>query len=149
MSEDLDRLVTREATLTPIVISFCPLEIFPEAESNAKELFDKCRNIEGVKTDRCSVSDCRGPDVSFKENNEDFCSSWEELVDFKDAIFCVSVIVPAMFVDVRSLSCRVPSAGEYAITGVFDVESFVDRYPVTLLSLTAYVFVDNWLDEYF
>lgn len=52
MSEDLKRLVAREAALTPIIILFCPLEISPEAESNADELFDKCGNFEGVITDR-------------------------------------------------------------------------------------------------
>lgn len=71
MGEYLDRLVTREAALTPIVILFHPLEISPEAESNSDELFDKCGNFEGVITDRCSVSDCRGPEV----NCEDFSSS--------------------------------------------------------------------------
>lgn len=153
MSEDLHRLVTREAALTPNVILFRPVEMSPEAESNADELFDKCGNIEGVITDRCGVSDCRGSDVSCRENEEDFCSSWEELVDFSDALFCVSSVamgtafsdveyveltrraevssdfsmpviryveetVPDIFVDVRLLSCRVPSAGAYASKGV-------------------------------
>ena len=89
--EDLDRLVTNKAPVTPIVILFCPLEISPEAESNADELF-ACRNVEGFITDRCSVSDWRGPDVIFEENKEDFSSSWEELVDFKDALLCVTSV---------------------------------------------------------
>ena len=93
-SEDLDRLVTREATLTPIVILFCPLEISLEAASNVDEFFDKCGNFEGVITDRCSVSFCKGSDVSFEENKEGFPSSREELdlVDFEDALFCVSSV---------------------------------------------------------
>lgn len=33
------------------------VEMSPEADSNADELFDKCGNIEGVITDRCGVSD--------------------------------------------------------------------------------------------
>ena len=59
----------------------------------------------------------------------------------------VEEIVLDIFVDVRLLNCRVPSTGEYVITGVFDVESFVAKYSVTLLSLTAEVCVDKWLDE--
>jgi len=101
VSEDLERLVTREAALTPIVILFCPLEISPEAESNADELFDKCGNFEGVITDRCSVLDCRESDESFEENKEDFPNSWEELVDFEDALFCVSSV--AMGTDLSSM----------------------------------------------
>lgn len=97
MSEYLDRLVTREAALSPTVILFCPLEMSPEAETNADELFDKCGNFEGVITDCCSVSDCRGPDV----NCEDFSSSWEELIDFKDAGFCNSSV--AMGTDVSGV----------------------------------------------
>ena len=97
MSEYLDRLLTREASLSPIVILFCPLEISPEAETNADKLFDKCRNFEGVATDRCSISDCRGPDV----NCEDLSSSWEELVDIKGAVFCVSSV--AMGTDVSGV----------------------------------------------
>lgn len=92
MSEYLDRLVTREAALSPIVILFCPLEISPDPETNADEFFDKCGNFQGVTTDRCSVSDCRGLDV----NCEDFSRSWEELVDFKDAVFCVSSVAIAI-----------------------------------------------------
>lgn len=187
VSEELDRLVTREPTVTPIVILFCPVEISPEAESNANELFDKCGKYKGVLTGSCCVSACRGPDVSFEENKEDLSGLKAEFVDFKDALFCVTsvatgtglsdvncvnrtwraevlnsnldlmytdfsllvtryveVIVLDIFVDVRLLSCSVPSTGEYAITCVFDVESFVTKYPVTLLSLTADVCVDKW-----
>ena len=66
--KELDSLVTREPTVTAIVILFCPVEISSEAESNADELFDKCGKYEGVLTDSCSVSACKGPDVSFEEN---------------------------------------------------------------------------------
>jgi len=58
----------------------------------------------------------------------------------------VEVIVPDIFVDVRLLGCRVPSTGEYAITGVVDVESFFVKYPVTL-PLTLEVCVDKSLDD--
>ena len=68
MRKELDSLVTREPTVTAIVILFCPVEISSEAESNADELFDKCGKYEGVLTDSCSVSACKGPDVSFEEN---------------------------------------------------------------------------------
>ena len=61
------------------------------------------------------------------------------------AIRCVEEIVPDIFVEVRLLSFCVPSTGEYAITGVFDVESFAAKYPVTLLSLTVDVWADKWL----
>ena len=60
----------------------------------------------------------------------------------------VEVIGPDIFVEVRLLDCRVPSVGEYAITGVSVVESFVVKYLVTLLSLTADVCVDKLLDEW-
>jgi len=59
----------------------------------------------------------------------------------------VEVIVLDIFVDVRLLGCRVPSTGEYAITGVVDVESFFVKYPVTLPSLTLEVCVDKSLDD--
>lgn len=75
MNEDLDRLVKREATLTPIVILFSPLEISRETEPNADELFDKCGDFDGVITDHCSVSDWRGPEVNFEENKKDFSCS--------------------------------------------------------------------------
>lgn len=92
MSEDLDRLVKREATLTSIVILFCALEISPETEPNADELLNKCGDFDEVMTESCSVSDWRGPELSFEENKEDFPSSPEELADFKDAFFCVSSV---------------------------------------------------------
>jgi len=55
----------------------------------------------------------------------------------------VEVTVPDTFVDVRLLSFCVLSIDESTITGVFDVESFVVKYPVALLSLT----VDVWADK--
>ena len=55
----------------------------------------------------------------------------------------VELTVPDIFEDVRLLSFCVPSTDEFTITGVFDVESFDVKYPVTLLSLT----VDVWADK--
>jgi len=75
VDEDLDRLVKREATLTPIVILFSPVEISSETEPNADELFDKCGDFDGVITDHCSILDWRGPEVNFEENKKDFSSS--------------------------------------------------------------------------
>lgn len=51
--------------------------------------------------------------------------------------------MPGIFVDVRLLSFCVPSIDEFTITGVFDVESFVAKYPVALLSLTVDVSADK------
>ena len=67
--------------------------------------------------------------------------------DFSMSVTRCEEIVPDIFVKVGLLSFCVPSTGEYAITGVFDVESFVAKYPVTLRSLSADVWADKWLDE--
>lgn len=69
--------------------------------------------------------------------------------DFSMSVIkCVEEIVPNIFVEVRLLSFCVSGIGEYAIAGVFDVESLVRaKYPVTLLSFTADVWTEKWLDE--
>lgn len=89
VSEYFDRFVIREVVFSFIVILFCLFEIFFEFEINVDEFFDKCGNFQGVIIDCCSVLDCRGLDV----NCEDFLRLWEELVDFKDVVFCVLLVV--------------------------------------------------------